>query len=203
MERTFSKIPDVDAKILMNLNDKDLVSTCLTSKYANSICEKNSFWMNRYIKTFGQEAAKHKPDQRPWKQYYLQTIMDLETFLYRGQDYPMNFFENLVWDVKNSKGYFAIRDMSDFPQIVELLPFGHEEIPEWFMNYFWLKKFNVTINQGGNTKVENYQNITPSELVKKFPRRKYISQFREQAFLPGEYYPDNETSRINKVMKLQ
>jgi len=189
--KTFSEIPGVDAMILQDLPDRDLFNVCsIKNKYIQRICNDKIFWMNRFIKTFGQEASLYKPEDRTWKTHYLQTIIDLESLT------PIEFFQNAVWDVKNQKGYFAIRDQSPFANLIELIPM--KEAPEWFKVYFWLKKFDITIEEGTETKT--YKNITPAELVKQYPKRQYISQIREDVFNKGTFYFVNEALEIDKLL---
>lgn len=183
--KTFSGIRDVDAKILQNLSDKDLVSVCLTNKYANSVCELNSFWRDRYISTFGQHASEYKPEDRSWKNQYLQTLIDLNSL---GN--PVSFFDNILWDIKNGTkdSYFVVREQGGLQNIIELIPFS--EGPEWFMNYFWLKKMNIKINLGGGRVNKEYKNVTPKEILEKISQeyqdRDYISKFIEyfQFYIP-------------------
>lgn len=191
--KTFSGNKDVDSKILQDLPDRDLFNVCsIQNKYVQSICESPDFWMNRFIKIFGQEASLYKPQNRTWKTHYLQTVIDLESLT------PIQFFENVVWDVENQKVYFAIRDQSFFTNIIELVPM--EEAPEWFKTYFWLKKFDITITEEVYKPTKTYKNITPAELVKQFPNRKYVSQIQEDVFNRGNFYPVNETREINKLL---
>ena len=93
MKRGFSNIKDVDLTILIELNDHDLLSSCLTNKYVYSICQDDSFWRKRLIKRFGESYLKYKflyfkePSQKAgsqehkeptWKEYYMQIIIDLD-----------------------------------------------------------------------------------------------------------------------------
>ena len=56
----FSNIKDVDLSILIELNDHDLLSACLTNKYIYSICQDDQFWRKRLIKRFGESYLKYK-----------------------------------------------------------------------------------------------------------------------------------------------
>lgn len=84
----FSNIKDVDLSILIELNDHDLLSACLTNKYIYSICQDDQFWRKRLIKRFGESYLKYKnlyfkessqkAKEPTWKDYYMQIIIDLE-----------------------------------------------------------------------------------------------------------------------------
>lgn len=65
---------DVDLLILSRLSDRELFNYCLTDKYAYSLCADESFWMNRFISTFGNEKMKFKSANRTWKNFYLSII---------------------------------------------------------------------------------------------------------------------------------
>jgi len=76
MKRGFSENKDVDELILLELPDDDLFEACLTNKYIYSICQKDSFWRNRIIKTGW--SLQDKPENLSWRDYYF----SLNTNLY-------------------------------------------------------------------------------------------------------------------------
>jgi len=43
-DESFTKIKDIDIKILLNLNDQELNKVCRTNKYINSLCNDDYFW---------------------------------------------------------------------------------------------------------------------------------------------------------------
>ena len=62
--------------ILNNLNDEDLSKVCVINKYVYSLCQDESFWANRFIKTYeiyydNIESIKNFKDNVSWKEYYL------------------------------------------------------------------------------------------------------------------------------------
>ena len=67
----FTKIKDVDLRILSELEDRDLLNVCLTNKYANKICQDEHFWRNRLVSQYGDKVFKYRPDMS-WKNYYMQ-----------------------------------------------------------------------------------------------------------------------------------
>ena len=71
MERAFTKIKDVDTKILEELDDKSLFKILLTNRYLNNLIDEN-FWRRRLISKF-PSAVNFKEDET-WKNYYLNTV---------------------------------------------------------------------------------------------------------------------------------
>ena len=71
MERVFTKIKDVDAKILEELDDKSLFKILLTNHYLNNLIDEN-FWRRRLISKY-PSAVNFKGDET-WKNYYLNTV---------------------------------------------------------------------------------------------------------------------------------
>ena len=88
---SFTKIKDVDLKILSELPDRDLLNVCITDKYAHMICQDEHFWRNRLVSKYGDKVFKYKPENMKWKNYYMQIIIDLE-----GHN-PLDFLNSMVW----------------------------------------------------------------------------------------------------------
>ena len=67
---------DVDIDILNRLNDKDLVSSCQTNKYAQSVCNDEKLWLRRSIDRFSKyvsvEEMKKFKGNRTWGEYYVE-----------------------------------------------------------------------------------------------------------------------------------
>jgi hypothetical protein len=80
---------DTDLVILENLNDRDLLTTCLVNKSANRLCKDDNFWRNRFIRKWGEHE---KPKNKSWKFYYLLIIKFLEDEepIQRSFNYAMN-----------------------------------------------------------------------------------------------------------------
>ena len=67
---------NLDIDILNQLDDKDLVSFCKTSKYANQLCNDQILWQRRVISKFGDIIPldimkKYKGDAK-WSDYYIE-----------------------------------------------------------------------------------------------------------------------------------
>ena len=65
----------VNIEILNLLNDKDLVSFCLSNKDANKICNDETFWQRRTIQKYDKYISvemmrKYKKDK--WSNYYIE-----------------------------------------------------------------------------------------------------------------------------------
>ena len=183
MEKGFTGIKDVDLKILMELDDRDLIQTCATNRELRRICNVDqSFWRNRYVKQYGEEATKYKPEGRSWKNHYMQTYIDLHKF-----SNPIDFLSYIAWRENRDKSYFVDYDNE------MLVPL--KDAPEWVMNNIHLlkiPKINV-VSFAPNAFLlaasEVYENITPYELFTKIltPENLYILDFRR---LKNNYIPN-------------
>ncbi len=91
----FTPIKDLDLKILSDLNDRDLISFCLTDKTANKLCQDENFWRNRFINRFGYEMMKYKPEERTWKKHYLTIISDLDEYT----EFPWKQVKGYIWKI--------------------------------------------------------------------------------------------------------
>ena len=74
---------DLDFEILNNLNDKDLVSFCSTSREAETLCKNQIFWQRRVIDRFGKylslETMKVFKADRDWSDYYIELSQKLRS----------------------------------------------------------------------------------------------------------------------------
>ena len=179
MQRLYTGIRDVDLKILSTLDDQSLLNACMTDKYLAKICQYEPFWYGRYLKNFGEEPAKYKPKERTWKQHYLKTLVDLDKF-----KEPVQFFRNILWDVKNgfNQSFYVVR--GDFSKILEIHPLT--EAPDWVINNLFLLKLNISVlvaedPQKPDVVAKKFSNISPIALLKTvslyYPEEDYISSF--------------------------
>jgi hypothetical protein len=146
-------IKDLDLKILMEMDDRELLSICASqNKYFYRICKSEIFWDQRYLKRFAsinKEAANYKPINRTWKQHYLQTVIDLDRF---SVD-PWTFLPYVLWSNKGIN-FSKYKDSEG-----EIYPFL--EAPEWVMNNFFLLNLGAVMVDG-----KFYSSITPFQLFK-------------------------------------
>lgn len=93
--RNLTSIRDLDLKILSELDDRDLISFCLSNKLANNLCQDENFWRNRFINKFGNKVTKYKPAERKWKKHYLTVISDLD----ESTEFPWREFRGYIWKI--------------------------------------------------------------------------------------------------------
>jgi hypothetical protein len=159
---TLTNIKDVDLKILSELDDKSLFRACRSNKYLFRICNAEpSFWRNRYTAKYGEMAAKYKPEDRSWKNHYMQTVIDLDRF----RDSPANFLDYIAWGGSIEDSYFLYNG-----EVIPLL-----KAPEWVMTNFWLLdlgelKIDLEEGDGFVLGYKTYSHLKPHELLAKFPK---------------------------------
>jgi len=167
----FSKIKDVDLKILSELDDASLFKACSANRYLFRICNAEpSFWRNRYVKKYGEMAAKYKPKDRSWKNHYMQTVIDLEIF----RKDPVKFLDHIIWGGTIENSFFLP------PNSKSKIPFI--EAPEWAMTNFWLLdlgEIKIDSSMIGDflLNYETYSHLTPHDLLTKLwdkYKRNYI-----------------------------
>ncbi len=168
----FTGIKDVDLKILMDVDDETLLKTCSTNKELYRICNTDSFWRNRYVKQYGEKATKYKPEDRSWKNHYMQTYIDLHRF-----KEPMDFFSQIAWKTNVEDSFFIDNDYIN--KEVKIIPL--RKAPEWVMNNLWLLKLgDIEISRYAHPlKIFNLHNTTPIELFKS------VAGFIEEYYLHG------------------
>ena len=66
---TLTGIPEVDFRILNNLDVKDLVNACRINKYVNSLCQSDYLWQGRVADRY-QQMKIQKPEAMTWQEYY-------------------------------------------------------------------------------------------------------------------------------------
>jgi hypothetical protein len=94
MTTPFTRVKDVDLKILSELEDRELFNVCFQrNKYIHYICKDENFWRKRFIQKYGNVATKYKPEDRTWKNHYLQVVIDLERF----SKSPIALFNYIAW----------------------------------------------------------------------------------------------------------
>ena len=153
----FPEDKDLAHKIMMDLNNSDLVKICATNKRMYDICNNYpSFWRNKFVKDYGEHATQYKPENRSWKNYYMTVFIDLQKY----KTNPEKFLHNIVW--KNiSDGFFI-----DYKN-QKLVPL--KEAPEWVMNNLYLLNIDeITIYYDG--KDNKHKNIKPVEVFQIFQK---------------------------------
>ena len=100
----FTKIRDVDIKMLQELDDHDLYDVCLVNKYAASLCNDENFWRNRFMINFGPDILSGKPSDISWKNYYIE-LANFEELT--GKD-------RLYYITPSAKLFFNSIDLGDY-----------------------------------------------------------------------------------------
>ena len=179
----FTGIKDVDLKILMELDDRDLIRTCATNRELRRICNVDQgFWRNRYVKQYGEHAASFKPAERSWKNHYMQTYIDLHKF-----PNPIDFLSHIAWKENVDKSIFVDFDRE---ALISL-----KDAPEWVMTNLHLLKipYMKVVSFAPNALLlanySEYKDITPIELLKQMlgPENLYIFDFRQ---MKDNYIPN-------------
>lgn len=73
MNIKFTGNKNVDLLIMNKIeNDNDLISLCSINKYANELCNIDSFWKKRIIKKYGKYLNYiNQYNIKNWKEYYI------------------------------------------------------------------------------------------------------------------------------------
>ena len=151
----FPEDKDLAHKIMMDLSNADLVKICATNKRMYDVCNNYpSFWRNKFVKDYGEHAAKYKPENRSWKTHYMQVFIDLQ--IYKKD--PIKFFRNIAWKENVNNSLFIDNRNK------KLIPL--REAPEWVMNNLYLLELdNIKMTKYGN--VTEYKNIKPIDFLQK------------------------------------
>ena len=127
MEKSLSKIKDVDKKILSELDDKSLLEFCKTNKYGYELCNDELFWKNRFIRRFGRAD---KNDVRSWKDFYLKVVFYMDKYRNKAlARLSMKGIRNL--DLIN---FFLVRGYSPNEGLVGASVGGHLDLVEYFVS---------------------------------------------------------------------
>ncbi len=75
VHKHFTKIKDVDMKILIYLHNYDLINICITCKYFLSLCRDNIFWMNKVLQRYSnlgtvEQIRNDFLGNAIWRDYY-------------------------------------------------------------------------------------------------------------------------------------
>lgn len=70
----FTNNRDTDILILTQMSDEDLLNVCSVNTYLHSLCNQESFWINRLINRFGNQVLEGKLEELTWKDYYLTLV---------------------------------------------------------------------------------------------------------------------------------
>lgn len=129
MERSLTKIRDVDLKILSELDDRDLFNYCKTHKYGRELCNNEDFWRNRVESKF-PGAGKIKSTDRTWKNYYLKIVYYFNKYKYVDEA----MFEAVRKNEPDLVRFFVMEGASDWSHGMRLAAYmGNRELVDFFI----------------------------------------------------------------------
>jgi hypothetical protein len=198
----FSGIADVDLKILENLDDPSLFRVCSVNKELFRICNKEpSFWKNRFIKKYGLYVSKSKPENRSWKDHYMQTFIYLQKY----KNKPIRFLDNIIWRGTIDNSYYLDLETGNYMEI--------SKAPEEIRTNFWLLDLGTfRILNFNDEYFQTYSHITPAEFLPKLELNPedgdvVIIGLKEDPTEPDSYLPsfvlwNSLLRRLNERIKL-
>ena len=190
MSTTFTGIKDVDLKILSELDDRSLLNVCATNKYVYNTCKDEYFWRNRFVNKYGIEAGDRKPNERSWKNHYMQVIIDLSLFAKN----PMDFLKHIVWGGSIEKSYFE-PETDRYKTYQYYVPLFRA--PEWVITNLYLLNLGKEIKLAHSRFYDSriFFNPTPIKLLTFLSTSGYV-QFRGLDLLSNEGYKPLQTRYI-------
>jgi hypothetical protein len=154
----FPEDKDLAHKIMMDLDNSELVKLCATNKRMYVICNNYpDFWRNKFIKDYGEHVAKYKPADRSWKNHYMTVFIDLQKY----QKNPMEFLYSIFWKSNIDDSYFMDYENQQFVPL--------KQAPEWVTNNLYLlniDKIKTYMDEG----LREYKNIKPIEIFQIFQK---------------------------------
>jgi hypothetical protein len=155
----FPEDKDLAHKIMMDLDNSELVKLCATNKRMYEVCNNYpTFWRNKFIKDYGEHAAQYKPENRSWKNHYMTVFIDLQKY----QKNPMEFLYNIFWKSNIDDSYFMDYENQQFVPL--------KQAPEWVTNNLYLlniDKIKTYMDEG----LREYKNIKPIEIFQIFQKQ--------------------------------
>jgi hypothetical protein len=129
MDRSLTKIPDVDLKIMEDMDDRTLLEFCQVSKYTRELCKNELFWKKRLIRNYGEF---NKNRDRTWKQFYLKIIYYLDK--YPILDNALYYIS--IEGIKNLDlvKFFLVRGANINRGLLGAAVGGHKNLVEFYVN---------------------------------------------------------------------
>ena len=150
----FSGNKDYDLRMMSYLeDDRDLFNVCSQkNKYIQKLCSDKYFWRDRFIRKYGEKASQYKPEERSWKNHYLQVKIDLGKFENNIDD----FLFNIYWRGNFNESYY--KDGGNYIPL--------KEAPEWLMTNLYLLDTGII-----KTAYKVYNNLKPVELLEEIYKK--------------------------------
>ena len=129
MERSFSKIPDLDLKIMSDMDDRTLLEFCKTHRYTKELCNNELFWKKRLNKKYG---SFNKNENRTWKEFYLKIIYYLDKYLSLDDI----LYHISIEGIKNLDliRFFLVRGANINRGLLGAATAGHKNLVNFFVN---------------------------------------------------------------------
>ena len=151
--RTFTKIRDLDIKILLHLSYKDLISKCVINKYINSLCEDKNLWRNKIAKDFPLRGKfiwyseyRKLYDDNPRKLYEI--IAEKSKIIYLNSEY----FPKLVEKFFDETQFQNVSE-EDLNFITNMLPLAELELLRGdVIQFSWIESIEMTASLCGADK---------------------------------------------------
>ena len=128
---------DTDIIVLSKLDDKDLFSACLTSKYENKLCNE-TFFYNRFLTRY-PKTMKFKPENLSWRKYYLNTISYIDKlnkkFNFKYIDTSLFSPEDYYYRNENIAKYFDEIANYEYEGRIPLLERAYHEFANIIRDY--------------------------------------------------------------------
>ena len=142
-------IKDLDYKILNQLEDRDLVNICQVNKEADSICQDETFWLNRIVTRFPKVPSEifiENRNGRSWADYYIKDLRKINT---------MEPNEILIDGAKTGKEDWIIIALNRGADVHAPDDLGPDAALRYASQYGHTEVIKILIQNGANVHAEN------------------------------------------------
>ena len=144
-KKLLTGLKNLDLMILANLNDKDLLSVCNTSKREDEICGDENFWRKRIEVKFpnvGLDVLKQYKGNRSWADYYVHDLVKI------ARKKPADVLSNAAETGRLDHLIIAISKGADIHE-------NDDRALRWASRYGHLDMVKYLINQGADIYARN------------------------------------------------
>ena len=205
-------------KILQELSDNELKMVCSVNKYVSSLCNEDTFWLNRLLKTFTVKTIKQLKGDFSYKQIYkylfyeqnvgiLNSIKNHNFYLFKTiyEQYSNKIEEvEVLLEATDTEDFeilsfllFQHEDMNDRDDAVDVIISLHnEKIFEWLNKMSLCNKYRYVVDIIIDLdSYEDHENLISQ--IKKYSEDLEELQLFQIAFILGE----TATNRTIKAVK--
>lgn len=122
---SFTSIRDLNLEIMGKMDDRTLLNVRATNKYGRELCQNESFWHKRMLDKYGEMATKNKPENRTWKNHYMQIVIDTHSY-----SPPAHILSRVIWDPRGPEYSTYVTPALHKRRFLKA--------PEQFLNAFYL-----------------------------------------------------------------